>query len=82
MSGDVASQVADLKREAGVDIWLCGGAQLAGQLLDGIDEFQFKVNPVLLGDGIPVIGGPRQVDLTLVSTEPLPGGVVLNTYRR
>lgn len=82
MSGDVCAQVADLKRQAGADIWLCGGAELAGQLLDEIDEFQFKVNPVLLGDGIPVIGGPRQVELTLASTEPLPEGVVLNTYRR
>jgi len=82
MTGDVAAHVADLKSEPGHDIWLCGGADLAGQLVDLIDEIQLKVNPVLLGDGVPLLRGdvrPRAAHL--MDFETLPGGVTLMTYR-
>jgi dihydrofolate reductase len=84
MSGDVAAQVARLKAEPGRDIWLCGGADLAGQLLDVIDEVQVKVNPVILGDGIPLFGtgGDYPQALELADSLTLPGGVVLLTYRK
>jgi dihydrofolate reductase len=83
VAGDVAGRVATLKAEPGRDIWLCGGADLAGQLLGLVDEIQVKVYPVLLGDGIPLVrgaGGPQELDLA--SLERLPGGVALATYRR
>lgn len=38
------------------DIWLCGGPELAGVLRDEIDRVILKVNPVALGDGIPLFG--------------------------
>ncbi|WP_341926262.1 dihydrofolate reductase family protein [Nocardioides psychrotolerans] len=82
VAGDVLARVAELKAEPGKDVWLCGGADLAGQLLDLVDEIQVKVNPVLLGDGIPLfrgLGRPREV--RAVAVEPLPGGVTLATYR-
>lgn len=82
ISGDVAAEVARMKQEPGADIWLCGGGELAAELIDLIDEIQLKVNPILLGSGIPVLpitGGARAY--TLTATETLPGGVVLQTYR-
>ncbi|MDN4480422.1 dihydrofolate reductase family protein [Demequina muriae] len=82
LSGDVALAVARLKAEPGDDIWLCGGADLASQLIDVIDELQVKVNPILLGGGIPLFARgrmPRSVALTEV--DHLPGDVVLSTYR-
>lgn len=83
LDGDLAEQIDALKSEDGADIWLCGGADVAGQLIDSIDEFQFKVYPVLLGDGIPPVAGLDAVTgLLLTASEELPGGVVLNTYRR
>lgn len=83
VSGDVAAQVAELKQQPGSDIWLCGGGSLAGQLIDLIDEVQVKVNPVILGEGVPLFAGldptrPRR--LRPVGVESLPGGVVLATY--
>lgn len=81
--GDLAGHVSRLKALPGRDIWLCGGASLAAQLIEAIDEIQLKVNPVVLGGGIPVlpvVGGPRP--LAHVASETLPGGVVLLTYRR
>jgi dihydrofolate reductase len=82
VAGDVAGRVAALKAEPGRDIWLCGGADLAGQLVDLVDEIQLKVYPVLFGDGIPLVrdaGVPQ--DLDLVDLQRLPGGVALATYR-
>lgn len=81
--GDVADAVRRLKSEPGDDIWLCGGGNLAAQLIDLIDELQVKVNPVVFGRGIPLL--PHAGDalpLALTATEHLPGGVVLNTWRR
>ena len=60
-SGDLIQVVSDnelafvkhLKTEAGKPLWLCGGGDLAGKLIDAqlIDELIIKVNPVVLGDG-------------------------------
>ncbi len=47
-----------LKEEKGKDIWICGGADLIGQLMqdDCIDEYYLSVIPVLLGKGIRLFG--------------------------
>ena len=55
--GDPLERVRELKQqEEGGDVWLCGGGRLAAALLPEIDEFVFKVNPVLLGRGRPLFG--------------------------
>ena len=83
MRGDVRAQVAALKREPGRDVWLCGGGDLAAQLIDEIDEIQIKISPLLLGSGIPLLGPLAQpVALEAVDLRALPGGVALATYRR
>lgn len=74
--------VTALKSEPGTDVWLCGGGHLAGQLIDLIDEIQLKINPVLLGDGVPLVRGARPSGFELTAAETLPGGVLLATYRR
>lgn len=83
VSEDPAQFVADLKRQPGKDIWLCGGGDLAAQLLHLVDELQLKVNPVLLGIGVPLVRGRRvPTSFRLTSSEELPGGVLLNSYRK
>lgn len=83
ISGDLARQVARLKAQPGRDIWLCGGADLAAQLVDHIDEIQVKINPITFGTGTPLLpaaGEPRAFRLT--SMDGLPGEIALLTYRR
>lgn len=83
IDGDVAAAVARLKAEPGGDIWLCGGGDLAAQLADQIDEIQLKINPIVLGAGIPLFGrGAQPLSLRLTDSRALPGGVLLATYGR
>ncbi|GLB63488.1 hypothetical protein NCCP2495_13670 [Dietzia sp. NCCP-2495] len=54
---DPVAVVRKLKaEESDLDDWLCGGGTLAGTLVDEIDEFRLKVNPFVLGRGIPLVG--------------------------
>lgn len=81
---NAAATVRKLKDEAGKDIYLCGGADLATELFkEGlIDEVILKVNPLLLGSGIPLMSGiGRHVDLELIDSKVYDSGVVLLSYR-
>ena len=82
--GDALDAVRQLKREpVGKGIWLCGGGALAAALLPEIDELVLKVNPILLGAGIPLFAGAPS---TRVALEPAGGrsyenGFMLVRYR-
>jgi dihydrofolate reductase len=73
-----------LKAEpTGSDIWCCGGGTLAAALWPEIDALVLKVNPIVLGTGIPLVAGPVGDDpFTLVSSTPYRSGVVVNEYVR
>ncbi|MFD0361923.1 dihydrofolate reductase family protein [Nocardia sp. GCM10030253] len=57
VESDPVGLVQRLKKEEGGDIWLCGGGQLAAQLLGEIDELIIKSYPVIAGGGISVFSG-------------------------
>ena len=81
VSRDPVQCVRELKREEGLDIWLCGGARLAGALYDQIDRLIVKVNPVVLGDGIPLFEGvPGPTTLALTDHKTFAGGVAIHWY--
>src|SRR5262245_22389651 len=75
--------VRSLKNQPGKDIYLCGGADLASALFkEGlIDEVILKVNPLLLGSGIPLLSDiGRRVDLEFIGSKVYDSGVVLLSY--
>ncbi|MEU9104776.1 dihydrofolate reductase family protein [Streptomyces xanthophaeus] len=81
ISGDVVARVRELKAQDGLDIWLCGGADLAGQLADEIDEYIVKTYPVVVGTGMPMSRagfGVRPLELT--GCTALGGGQVITSY--
>lgn len=70
-----------LKRESGKDIWLCGGAKLAGAVFTEIDELILKINPILIGAGIPLFSGAAgTLAATLVEHQTYANGFVLARY--
>jgi dihydrofolate reductase len=82
VSSDPLSAVRRLKREEGKDIWLCGGASLAGALYTEIDELILKVNPILIGSGIPLFaGGVQPSNLRMICSTSYPNGFIMTRYR-
>ncbi|MGP9018660.1 dihydrofolate reductase family protein [Streptomyces sp. BR1] len=83
VAGDPVAYVRELKREEGLDLYLCGGADLAGQLIDEIDELVIKSYPVVAGAGIPLFRagfGPRAFVPT--GSRSFENGTVVTTYTR
>jgi dihydrofolate reductase len=83
VAGDPVEVVRRLKGQDGLGIWLCGGGQLAAQLRDEIDELILKINPVVLGSGIPLFAdGFRPARLRLVQTRVFETGTIMATYAK
>ena len=81
VGGDPVEFVRELKRQDGTGIWLCGGATLAGQLVDEIDELIIKRYPVVLGSGIPLFHAPFAVtNVVLTDSRVFNTGATISTY--
>ncbi len=73
--------VSKLKQVEGKDIWLCGGGKLASTLFSEIDSLILKVNPFLMGSGIPLFSDAvKQTALELVDSKIYPNGFMLLHY--
>lgn len=73
----------DLKKEEGAPIYLCGGGDFAGWLLEQrlIDEVKIKLNPILLGEGVPLFGSATvQNKLIVKEQECYSDGLQVITY--
>ena len=82
---DLASAIHKLKLETDKEILVFGSPTATHSLMaaDLIDGYWLFVNPVLLGQGIPLFEHslPR-TSLTLVNSHTFPSGVVCLNYRR
>lgn len=77
--------VKKLKEESGKDVWICGGANLVGQLVneDLIDHYYITVIPTLLGSGIRLFeNAKREIKLRLLNTQSYNGITDLIYARR
>ncbi|MGD1855274.1 MAG: dihydrofolate reductase family protein [Leptolyngbyaceae cyanobacterium] len=84
VSNQAAEVVTQLKQAPGKDIWLCGGANLAATLFSHgcIDRLMLKINPFLMGSGIPLFAGVvDQTALALTNQKTYDNGVLLLDYR-
>jgi dihydrofolate reductase len=82
--GDVADEVNALKRQPGGDLIAWGGATFAASLSRHrlIDEYRLVIQPVALGDGLPLFTGlPAPLVLDLIEAQPYADGSVLHIYR-
>jgi dihydrofolate reductase len=84
LKGDVAKEVAKLKREQDGDIVVHGSARLVQTLLehDLVDELRLMVFPVALGSGKRLFGETSdKKPLRLVDSKIVGDGVVILTYQ-
>ncbi|GAA2203014.1 MULTISPECIES: dihydrofolate reductase family protein [Streptomyces] len=85
VAGDPVAKVRALKREDGKDIWLLGGAELAGALYPEIDRLIVKLAPLTLGDGIPLFSRKAAFDprlWQLTDHTAVESGALFLTYQR
>ncbi len=83
LRGDVAEELARIRKQPGKDIEV-GGAGLASTLIAAnlIDEYQLFVNPVVLGAGTPYFPPlQRRLDLQLLETRTFASRVVYLRYQ-
>ena len=83
-NGDLADDIARLKREPGGVIVAHGGAMFIGSLIreNLIDEFRLVIHPVVIGHGTSLfaaLGKPLRLDVAEVRTSP--SGTMIHTCR-
>ena len=79
-NGDLAQAVKQIKSAPGKDIIVYGGATFVSSLIEQglIDELNFFLNPVAIGNGKQVFKG--RAPLKLAGSTAYPCGIVVNTY--
>jgi dihydrofolate reductase len=85
LQGDLAEQVATLRRRHDGDVVVHGSVQLAQALIadDLVDELRLMVFPVLLGSGKRLFAGDAgKVPLQLAESSNVGDGVLILTYRK
>ena len=83
-NGELTALADKLKAEREGNIWICGGASVAGQLLkEGrIDKLWLSVIPTVLGKGVRLFQEiPKELQMKLVGTE-LWNGIVDLVYEK
>ena len=76
-------EIETIQNQPGSDIYLCGGGQFAGWLLDNkkIDTLKLKLNPLILGQGVRIFGSSKQTyKATLINTEVNQNGLQIMTF--
>ena len=79
-NGPLVDAVTRLKNQPGKDIVVYGGATFVSALIQNrlIDELNFFVNPVAIGNGLRVFAD--RTPLSLVRSVSYASGIVVNTY--
>jgi len=83
-SGDLATEIRQLKQEDGKPVFAHGGAGFMQSLAATglIDEYYLLTHPVALGRGLPLFSAlTAPLDLKLVAVKPFPGGAIAHVYQ-
>lgn len=77
------NRIREIMTASETDVYLCGGGQFAGWLLDNglIDQLKLKLNPILLGEGVPLFGNSKTSLVgKLIEKESFDSGLQFFTY--
>ncbi|MBB3839799.1 dihydrofolate reductase [Runella defluvii] len=84
-NGELAEELNQLKQQEGKDIIAYGGGKFVSSLLKEnlIDELHLFVNPVAIGNGMPIFGDlTSKLPFELVTAKPFECGIVVMNYRK
>ncbi|MEP1305263.1 MAG: dihydrofolate reductase family protein [Balneola sp.] len=76
-------RIKEIRDISKTDVYLCGGGQFAGWLLDNglIYQLKLKLNPIVLGSGIPLFGDScSSFSCKLIEREFFDEGLAILTY--
>ncbi|MEM9544336.1 MAG: dihydrofolate reductase family protein [Bacteroidota bacterium] len=76
-------EIKKIRDQSRTDVYLCGGGDFAGWLLENelIDVLRIKLNPLILGNGVKLFGGSKKDhSLEFISSEQYEEGLLINTY--
>lgn len=76
-------RIKEIVAASPTDIYLCGGGEFAGWLLDNglIDQLKLKLNPIVLGEGVRLFGNSKtSVVGTLIEKKSFHSGLQFLTY--
>jgi dihydrofolate reductase len=80
---NIVEEIRKMKQTPGRDMTILGSGNIVTQFAEAglIDEYQFMIDPVLLGSGATVCNGlTHKLDLQLTATKTFESGVVLLCY--
>ena len=80
---NISQEIIGLKQHPGKKLMIFGSPRLTHSFMqwDLIDEYRININPVILGNGIPLFSVPSRVALTLIGTKNFKSGVVGLHYK-
>ena len=84
VKGNIFDEMRKLKQTPGRDMTILGSGSIVTQFAENglIDEFQFMIDPVALGNGTPLFSNmQQQLNLELVNSRIFKSGVVLLCYK-
>ena len=84
INGDMITAMKQLKATPGPGFTILGSGSIVTQFADAglIDEYEFMLNPVALGEGASIFQGLKQkLDLELVSSRTFKSGVLQLRYK-
>jgi dihydrofolate reductase len=85
ISDNLSENINKLKQQPGKNILIFGSPRASHSLLNLglIDEFWIFINPILIGEGIPLFKNvPEIIKLRLLDTKTFASGVVALHYRK
>ncbi|HMF69950.1 MAG TPA: dihydrofolate reductase family protein [Flavitalea sp.] len=82
--GNLAEEIANLKKQTGKDILVYGGADFASSLIrEGlVDEYHLFVHPTAIGNGMTIFKSlDRTQKFSVIQSKLFPSGVTLFSYK-
>ncbi|MEW7292825.1 dihydrofolate reductase family protein [Aquimarina sp. 2304DJ70-9] len=76
-------RINEIKENSTTDVYLCGGGDFAGWLLDNrqIDLLKLKINPIILGGGVKIFGNSKtNANWKLIESNQFDNGLQIAEY--